>query len=174
MRVERVTTELVRLQPPRPLASAGARVSSLDYVLVHLETAGGLAGLGYACVYAGPEAGALRVLVDDLAVLVQGQDARFRGRIVQTLRRAMASLGHAGMSTSALSAYDLALWDIAGKAAGMPVYQLVGAVRDRLPVYYSSLFLNLDEAELVAEAEHARSQGFRYVKMRCGRPTVAE
>ena len=86
----------------------------------------------------------------------------------------MASLGQAGMSTSALSAYDLALWDLAGKAAGLPVYQMIGAVRDRLPVYYSSLFLNLDEAELVAEAERARSLGFRYVKMRCGRPTIAE
>ena len=171
MRIERVTTELVRLQPPRPLASAGARVSSLDYVVVQLETTDGPAGLGYACIYAGPEAGALRVLVDDLAVLVRGEDALFRGRILQTLRRAMASMGNAGMSTSALCAYDLALWDIAGKAAGLPVYQLIGAVRGRLPVYYSSLFLNLDEADLVAEAEHARSQGFRYVKMRCGRPT---
>lgn len=141
---------------------------------MRLETADGVAGLGYACIYAGPEAGALRLLIDDLAVLVKGEDARFRGRIVQTLRRAMASMGQGGMSMSALSAYDLALWDIAGKAAGLPVYQLIGAVRDRLPVYYSSLFLNLDEAELVAEAEHARSQGFRYVKMRCGRPTVAE
>jgi L-alanine-DL-glutamate epimerase-like enolase superfamily enzyme len=174
LKIERVTTELVRLQPPRPIASAGARVSSLDYVLVHLETTGGLTGLGYTCVYAGPEAGALRVLVDDLAELVRGQDARFRGRIWHQLRRAMASLGNSGMSTSVLSAYDLALWDIAGKAAGQPVYQLIGAVRDRFPIYYSGLFLNLDETDLVAEAEHARSEGFRYVKMRCGRPTIAE
>lgn len=60
---------------------------------MRLETADGLAGLGYACTYAGPEAGALRVLIDELAVLVKGEDARFRGRIVQTLRRALASAG---------------------------------------------------------------------------------
>jgi L-alanine-DL-glutamate epimerase-like enolase superfamily enzyme len=174
VRIERVTSELVRLQPERPVASAGARVTSLDFVLVRLETADGLAGLGYACIYAGPEAGALRVLVDDLAVLVRGEDLRLRGRIVQQLRRATASMGRAGLATSALSAYDLALWDLAGKAAGQPVYRMLGAVRDRLTVYYSGLFLNLDEADLVAEAHEARSQGFRYVKMRCGRPTVAE
>jgi L-alanine-DL-glutamate epimerase-like enolase superfamily enzyme len=174
LKIERVTTELIRLQPPRPLATAGARVESLDYVAVHLETAGGLAGLGYTCIYAGPEAGALHVMVDDLASLVRGEDARFRGRILYALRRAMGALGKAGLSTAALAVYDLALWDIAGKAAGLPVYQLLGAVRDRLPVYYSSLFLNLDEADLVAEAEQARLQGFRYVKMRCGRPTIAE
>ena len=121
MKIERVTTGLVRLQPDRPLASAGASVSSLDYVLVHLETADGPAGLGYACIYAGPEAVALRVLLDDLADLVRGEDARFRGRIWQKLRRAMASLGQSGMSTSALSAYDLALWDLAGKKYGAPV-----------------------------------------------------
>ena len=57
MKIERVTTELVRLQPPRPLASAGASVSSLDYVIVTLETADGLRGLGYVCIYAGREAG---------------------------------------------------------------------------------------------------------------------
>jgi L-alanine-DL-glutamate epimerase-like enolase superfamily enzyme len=174
VKIERVTTELVRLQPPRPLASAGASVSSLDYVIVTLETADGLSGLGYACIYAGREAGALRVFLDDLADLVRGEDARFRGRIWQKLKRAMSSLGQAGMTTASLTAYDLALWDLAGKGAGQPVYQLLGAVRNRMPVYYSSLFLNLSESELVAEAEEARSRGFRYVKMRCGRPTIAE
>lgn len=174
MKIASVRSELVRLQPERPIASAGARVSSLDYVLVHLETADGLAGLGYTCVYAGPEAGALRMLIDDLAGLVKDQDARLRGRIWQQLRRAMGSMGNTGLSMSVLATYDLALWDLAGKAAGLPVYQLLGAVRDRLPVYYSSLFLNLDEAELVAEAQQARALGFRYVKMRCGRPTIDE
>src|SRR5215213_7380388 len=99
LKIERVTAELVRLQPPRPLASAGASVSSLDYVIVTLETADGLAGLGYVCIYAGREAGALRVLLDDVADLVRGEDARFRGRIWQKLRRAMSSLGQAGMTT---------------------------------------------------------------------------
>ena len=67
MRIERVTTDLVRLQPPRPLASAGAQVSSLDYVLVRLETADGRDGLGYACIYAGREARALQALLPEVA-----------------------------------------------------------------------------------------------------------
>ena len=174
MRIERVTTDLVRLQPPRLIASAGARVSSLDYVLVRLDTADGLVGLGYACIYAGREARALQTLIEDLADLVAGVDARFRGRVWHALWRATSSMGHAGLSTAAVSAYDLALWDLAGKGARQPVYQLIGAVRDRLPVYYSGLFLNLSEADLVTEATEARARGFRYVKMRCGRPTIAE
>src|SRR5688572_12949823 len=88
MRIERVTTDLIPLQPPRPLASAGAQVSSLDYVMVRLQTADGLDGLGYACIYAGREARALQALIEDLAGLVTGEDARFRGRVWNALWRA--------------------------------------------------------------------------------------
>src|SRR5205823_3836431 len=121
MRIERVTTDLVRLAPPRPVASAGAQVSSLDYVMVRLDTDGGLVGVGYACIYAGREARALQALIEDLADLVTGEDVRFRGRAWHTLWRATGSMGHAGLSMAAISAYDLALWDLAGKVARLPV-----------------------------------------------------
>ena len=171
--------DLVRLPLERAVASAGARVAALDYVLVRLAAGGGLEGLGYACLYAaaptgGAHGGALRVLAGDLAPLVEGEDVRLRGRAWRALWRASAALGHGDLALAAVSAYDLALWDLAGKAAGLPVWQLLGAARDRLPVYYSGLFLGATEAELVAEAAPLAGQGYLAAKMRVGRPTPEE
>src|ERR1700744_2500269 len=99
MRVERVEAGLGRVPLGRAVASAGARVSALDYVLVRLATAEGATGLGYACLYAaapggGAHGGALRALIADLAPLVEGADVALRGRVWQALWWASAALGH--------------------------------------------------------------------------------
>ncbi len=156
------------------MASAGARVAALDYVLVRLTATGGVEGLGYACLYAaapggGAHGAALRALVDDLAPLVRGEDTRYRGRVWRALERAAAAVGHGDLARAAVSAYDLALWDIAGKAAGLPVWHLLGGVRDRLPVYYSGLFLGASLDELRAEAAPLPGLGYRAIKLRVGR-----
>jgi L-alanine-DL-glutamate epimerase-like enolase superfamily enzyme len=179
VRVERVAVELVRLPLERAVASAGARVAALDYVLVRLITADGLEGLGYACLYAaapggGAHGGVLRALIVDLAALVEGADVRLRGRVWRALWRAAAALGHGDLALAAVGAYDLALWDLAGRAAGAPVWQLLGATRDRLPVYYSGLFLGATVDELRAEAAPLPGLGYRAVKLRVGRADPAE
>jgi L-alanine-DL-glutamate epimerase-like enolase superfamily enzyme len=179
MRVERVDVDLVRLPLEHAVASAGARVAALDYVLVRLATEDGVAGLGYACLYAaapggGAHGGALRALTADLAPLVEGADVALRGQVWQALWRASAALGHGDLALAAVSAYDLALWDLAGRAADLPVWQLLGAARDRLPVYYSGLFLGASVDELMAEASSLAGLGYRAVKMRVGRPSPEE
>jgi L-alanine-DL-glutamate epimerase-like enolase superfamily enzyme len=59
---------------------------------------------------------------------------------------------------------DVALWDIAAKAAGLPLYRLLGAYRGRVPVYTASLFLS-DVAAFVAQAEDARARGLHGYKL---------
>src|SRR5436190_1551874 len=172
MLLDRVAVRRVDLPLSQPVASAGAHVSTLTYLLVRLF-AGGLEGLGYACVYAGGHADATECLIRDLAPVVQGRDARLRQRIWHDLSCAAAA-EVPEVATAAASAYDLALWDLAGKAAGQPVYQLLGAMRDRMPAYYSGLFLNQPLDRLLTEAEQVRAQGFRHAKMRAGKRDLAE
>jgi L-alanine-DL-glutamate epimerase-like enolase superfamily enzyme len=179
VKIEHIATELLRLPLPHAVASAGARVAVLDYLLVRLQSAGGAEGLGYACQYVaapggGAHGAALRRLADDLAPLVLGADVELRGRSWRALWRASAATGHGDLALAAVAAYDLALWDLAGKAAGLPVWQLLGATRDRLPVYYSGLFLGSTEDELLAEAASLRGQGYGAVKMRVGKPDPDE
>ncbi len=174
MLIERVEVQRIDMPLARPVASAGARVSVLTYLAVRLR-ADGLDGLGYVCVYASGQANQIEAALHGLAPAAQGQDVRLRRRVWDRLwAAAIAATGVAEVARAATSAYDLALWDLAGKAAGMPMYQLLGARRDRMPAYYSGLFLNEPLDDLLAEAEQVRAQGFRHAKMRAGKPNPAE
>ena len=75
--------------------------------------------------------------------------------------------GSATADTAALSGIDVALWDILGKKAGLPVYKLLGGYSDRLLPYASSGFYSVgkDAQKLAAEAEGYFRQGFRYAKI---------
>jgi len=67
------------------------------------------------------------------------------------------------------------LWDIAGKAAGMPLYRLLGGARDRMPAYHSGgLWLDRDIDALAREAQDMVAQGFKAVKMRLGMPAPGQ
>ena len=79
--------------------------------------------------------------------------------------------GRGGIITAALSGIDVALWDILGKKAGLPVYKLLGGYSDRLLPYASSGFYSVgkDAQKLAAEAEGYFRQGFRYAKIKIGR-----
>ena len=84
-----------------------------------------------------------------------------------------ASPGPAGMLTMAMSAIDVALWDIKGKALGLPLWKLLGGGRDRIATYASGALrrgLKLDEA--VTAAGRLREKGYRQTKMQLGLPGV--
>src|SRR5690606_12493189 len=84
---------------------------------------------------------ALKEAVDALAQLTVNEDPMRVEHIATKLRASAASAGPAGILTLALAAVDIALWDIKGKALGVPVSKLVGGYRDRAPVYASGALL---------------------------------
>src|SRR5207249_10564402 len=79
--------------------------------------------------------------------------------------------GRRGIVMQAISGIDIALWDIAGKTAKLPVYRLLGASRDRVEAYASGGFYQEGKsaADLAAEAEGYRARGFKGMKMKVGR-----
>jgi L-alanine-DL-glutamate epimerase-like enolase superfamily enzyme len=79
--------------------------------------------------------------------------------------------GRGGVVMQGISGIDIALWDIAGKVAKMPVYQLLGACRDRVEAYASGGFYQEGKsaADLAGEAEDYRARGFKGMKMKIGR-----
>ena len=97
--------------------------------------------------------GSLQVAVDELGALTVGEDPREVERIADKLRKAAGSSGPGGIFTLALSAIDTALWDIRGKAMGLPVAKLLGGFRDRVPAYASGALMrtsSLQEVEVAA------------------------
>src|SRR6185369_13269193 len=106
-------------------------------LIVYLDTDAGHRGLGFA--YALEEGGrALKMIAtDDLAPLLIGEDPLDHERLAAKVYWRLQSIGRRGLVAHAYSAVDLALWDLKGKAAGLPLYKLLGGARESAPVYGS-------------------------------------
>lgn len=101
-------------------------------ILVELRTSGGLVGYGLG----GGGSAAVHVIERHLKDLLLGADAANIAFLWESMYRSSIFYGRKGLAIQAISGIDLALWDLAGKAAGRPVHQLLGGpVRSRMPVY---------------------------------------
>lgn len=166
MKIENVEAIPVRL-PCRTASSAGdARgVKALDYVLVRVDTDAGISGWGDAFAYAGTAAAAKGAVDHLVAPKIIGHDARDIAGISDLLQRQTHVQGRYGITTFAVSGVDIALWDIAGKAAGVPVSRLLGGpMRDSVPAY-ASLLRFADPEKVAAAASEAQAQGYPAIKL---------
>jgi L-alanine-DL-glutamate epimerase-like enolase superfamily enzyme len=113
--------------------------------------------------------------VDELARLTVGEDPTQVEAIAAKLRRAAGSSGPGGIFTLALSAVDIACWDLKGKAMNQSVCALLGGLRDRVATYASGALMRPHPTDYLAKAgPRLRDMGFRQMKMQCGsEPTVA-
>ena len=175
MKVVAVETRPVTLRLPQPLGSALGQIDRFGVILVTLRTDQGITGENLIFTLNDRRTKVLRQMVDDLADVIVGHDA---GHIAGFWARAWRSinfLGHKGVAVVGISAIDGALWDALGKAAGLPLYRLLGGAQDRVPAYHSGgLWLSLSTDELVEQAGQFVAQGFRAIKMRLGQPDPAD
>ncbi len=161
--------KIVDIQPvllTAPYGIEGAHIGRRSTCLVEVHTDEGLTGLGetYAGVYV-PEIAA--AIVDFFKPYLLGLEADNPNLVYRVAYRASSYFGRTGLTVMVLSGIENALWDIAGKARGVPVHVLLGgAVHDRLPLYASGGTPTLSLEELAAQASAAKAQGFRGFKMR--------
>ena len=139
-----------------------ARVTSL--ILVHTEC--GAVGVG--SVYSYP---ALVYLIvrEQLAPLLVGEDPTRVEELWERMYALTRWYGRKGAALSAVGGVDMALWDLRGRAAGKPVWALLGGENDRCPAYASGLLWKDSVEELADEAASHIDGGFRRVKMRLAR-----
>jgi L-talarate/galactarate dehydratase len=175
MKITHVTTHLLRTPADNPLVvGLPAPTDTREFVTLELGTDQGLVGIGLT-FFGGALTGALRAAVEGLARLVVGEDPTRTEAIAAKLRRAAGSAGPGGIFTLALSAIDVACWDLKGKALGRSVAALLGGLRDRVPTYASGALMRAHAVDYLAKAgPRLRDMGFRQMKMQCGsEPTVA-
>ncbi len=148
----------------QPAVSGGLGWQSMNTVWLRIVTDQGLEGWGEGFGHA--SAAATKTVLDtQLAPAVLGQDARDIAGLRARLSKAFHSFGRNGSHVFALSALDIALWDIAGKAAGLPLWRLLGATPVEHLTSYASL-LRYGEAGLVAAAcERAVARGYGDIKL---------
>ncbi len=148
----------------KPKVMGGLNWQTMNTVWLRVITDAGVDGWGEAFGH-GTAAATMTVLDTQLAPAVLGQDARDIAGLRQRLSKAFHIYGRNGPHLFALSALDIALWDIAGKAAGQPLWRLLGGSPAESLTCYASL-LRYGEAEQVGRAcERALSRGYRDVKL---------
>jgi L-alanine-DL-glutamate epimerase-like enolase superfamily enzyme len=176
MKVTHATTRVLRTPADNPLVvGLPATNDTREFVTLQLGTDDGLEGIGLT-FFGGALIGALKAAVDALAQLVMGENPLHVEAIVAKLRRAASSSGPGGIFTLALSAIDLALWDIRGKALHQSVCSLLGGYRDRAPTYASGALMRPFPVDYLAKAgPRLVEMGFKQMKMQLGtEPTVAQ
>jgi L-alanine-DL-glutamate epimerase-like enolase superfamily enzyme len=140
-------------------------------VVAEIRTDQGITGLGYSLAFGGGGDRAIQVYLETrLAPLLLGQDPLFVERLWQRMFRADRGIKRQGIAGYAVSALDIALWDITGKAAGLPLSKLWGAVTDRVPAYGSGGWGSYSVEDLIAEATRYADAGCRYYKMKIHHP----
>lgn len=170
-----VTTTFLSIPLERPLVTAAFPIPAIDTALVRVRTADGHEGVAWSFAFGRGRVASVVRLIEDLAELVVGQDAGRPAALWTKLSKAVGFIGQRGVASLAMSALDTACWDIAGQAAGVPAYKLLGGSRDRIETYASQgLWLDRSRDELAAEAADLVAAGFRAVKMRAGLPDEDE
>src|SRR5437660_789414 len=171
MKLASLETGIVLLPNDEPLAGCSENPNAKNPIVwLRLRTDDGIEGLGVS-YFGGALTRTLRHAVDELGALAIGQDPLRVEAVAKKLRDAAGSSGPAGILTMAMSAIDVALWDIKGKALGQPLWKLLGGGRDRIATYASGALrrgLKLDEA--ITAAGRLREKGYRQTKMQLGLP----
>src|SRR5271168_5321642 len=155
-----------RCEPP--YGSAGGMQANRGALLVEVETDDGITGIGEAGVGGGTTR---NVIEQQLRPMLLGEDPLLIEGLWQKMFARTRQFGRRGIVMNAISGIDIALWDIAGKVAKLPVYRLLGACRDRVEAYASGGFYQEGKSVdgLAGEAEGYRASGFRGMKMKIGR-----
>ena len=140
------------------------RFESRGYVVVVVETDAGITGIGFGMTRNAP-VGA--IIARNVAPLVLGQDPLLTEALWERIYYRNLTLGGQGLFMRALSAVDIALWDIKGQAAGMPVWQLLGGARQRTAISVAGGYplAGRDDDDLAAEMDDYARRGFSTVKI---------
>ncbi len=136
MKIQRVKIDFVRLPVEEPLVGALPMTGMLrEFFTMRVQTDDGLEGIGVT-TFGGKITRTLKTTLEEFGALILGDDPLRSGTVLAKLHAASAMCSP-GIATLALSAIDIALWDIRGKAAGLPLARLLGSSHDRVPAYAS-------------------------------------
>ena len=139
--------------------------SKRDIYVLEIETQGGLVGMSYLMPLRGGLHSIEAAMQELVAPKIIGRDATEIEAIWTLLYKTNFWLGRMGVTVFAQSAVDMALWDILGKRAGLPLFRLWGAARTEIPAYGSGVFRGLGRDGMIARAKEFTARGLKAIKM---------
>jgi L-alanine-DL-glutamate epimerase-like enolase superfamily enzyme len=167
--VDRVDVSAYIIPTDAPESDGTLEWDQTTLVVVH-ATAGGVTGIGYTY----SDRAAADLIQRQLAAIANGSDAFDVEACYASMLRAVRNLGRQGLAATAISAVDIALWDLKARLLDLPLVSLLGAARDRIPVYGSGGFTSYSAAQLQRQLGGWAAEGLRAVKMKIGRDAAAD
>ena len=165
MKIQNVKIDLVRLPLEEPLVGAPPMPGMLrEFLTVQIQTNDGTEGIGIT-TFGGKIVRTLKTALEEFGDLIKGDDPLRTEQVIAKLRAASASCGRGGIVDLAISAIDTALWDIRGKALGVPLARLLGGLRDKVPAYASGALTRTTPNDKIERAASALvEKGYTQVK----------
>ena len=174
MKITALRCSVLSVPTGTTVSAAIGNFDTVSYLVLMLDTDTGHCGSGHIQVPGTFGLQALRALLADFRGLVLGRDPRDTAGFAQLCSRAAFWLGSSGLWSFVVSTLDVALWDLAGQAAGQPLHRLWGARRDAIGIYGSGrMWLAQSLESLVQDAADYATQGFKALKMRVGSPEMS-
>lgn len=178
IKITGLETDLLKRPPGTPYYDAihpfGTESGS---VVLRLRTDAGITGWAsssFGMIAGGPKV-VQTILEEEVKPAILGKDPAFPRRIRADLWKAIEYQGVGGVSQFAIAAADIAVWDILGKSAGLPVYKMLGAYRDRIPAYSMCGWYYDNDDDLShykRQLTTAMEQGYHAVKIKVGRSSI--
>lgn len=170
MKITAVRTAALTVPLEKPTKISTRFLGGRDYVLAWIDTDEGVSGLGYT--YAGTRGGpVVQACVDrHLNEVLLGQDPFAIERLWAAMFQETLLIGRRGAMLRAISALDIALWDLVGKTTNQPLYRLLGGFRDTVPAYASGGYYREGDPLAYVEVELGQyaQLGFRDFKIKVG------
>jgi L-alanine-DL-glutamate epimerase-like enolase superfamily enzyme len=175
------TVKLSRVVLPLAVPVSDAKVltgrqkplTEVAFVFAEIRTRDGVEGIGfgYSKRAGGP---GIYAHAKEIAPNLIGEDPNDIGRIFNKLLWAGASMGRSGMTTQAISPFDIALWDLKAKRAQLPLAKLLGAYRDSVQCYNTSGgFLSTPLDQMLRNIDASRANAIGGIKIKVGQPDIA-
>lgn len=169
-RIRSVEAYPLSARMPRPWVPSAPH---LHIVVVTVTDENGDTGTGFSWTPTIGAASVLAMIQNDIAVFAVGRSSD-PTELWDAAWTHLHEAGGGGVTTIALAGLDLALWDLAGHREARSLASLLGATRDRLPVYGSGVNLHYSLDELLAQVQRWIDRGISSVKIKVGKPDLAE
>lgn len=165
--IKSAQVHLVSMPVKAGFADATRKVEMIGYTIVRLTTEEGLEGFGVTYHEVGGEA--TKMLIEkNIIPRIIGKDPFQTEVIWADMAQYLRGVGRKGLMYCALSAVDIALWDLKGKISNMPLYRLFGGVDPKVPVYGSGGWTSYTDEQLVEEMKEIVARGYKMLKFKVG------
>jgi L-alanine-DL-glutamate epimerase-like enolase superfamily enzyme len=162
---------------PLPVAlsdSTHGTITAFELITVRVRDTEGAEGVGYTYTVGAGGAAIRALVVHDIARLLTGKDADRIEQLWQTMWWALHYGGRGGAQGLAISAVDIALWDLRARRQDAPLWRVLGGFDPQVPCYAGGIDLDFTIEALLRQTDENLKRGFRAIKMKVGRPRLHE